>query len=557
MKKPRLFIIAIIIFLVLFSCHGVFSLYFLNDELLQMGAVQKFGILAGYLHVKTLGSILLGNGRVLGALLNGLFFYFFKDSAIPFAFFTIVIHTLNSYLAYLVAWKLTKNKNIAFITACVFAVPAAASQAFAWFGATTQTLGGMTFVLLALLLGIQGINEKKQSLRILAWFFAYIAFLFKESSFFVFPLLLLLPYVIKTKVEAIYWKKFAVITIVVLFFGVYKAFDYFGIHNVGSITPQTTTVVSKAVFQMGYFPLVSLGQFFIPSEFMHRFAPIFAKFNYTFMVNTTADDLATKVIVADLVSITLSFIFLIFIMIIYLRKPNYRKEIIFIAGWYVISFAPMAVFTYQRGTSYIESRYLYYSYFPVAMMIGYIVNEIRIYLEVYIKRRSITYAIMYVLLAIFIYKQTQLIQRSINENIAYGNEIKVAMSAIRNTYSTIPNKPIFYVEGDRKYFFDNNVLPFKLGSGYMLLLIFQNYPQISIDLIGENYLSKFFDQGYKEIGDKGFGYYWNKKDLFELFKANKDLSVEQVIGIYYYGDDKRVHNITQEIQNEIILHQRY
>ncbi|MFZ2769821.1 MAG: hypothetical protein WAZ50_01720, partial [Minisyncoccia bacterium] len=243
--------------------------------------------------------------------------------------------------------------------------------------------------------------------------------------------------------------------------------------------------------------------------------------------------------------------------IIYLRKPNYRKEIIFIAGWYVISFAPMAVFTYQRGTSYIESRYLYYSYFPVAMMIGYIVNEIRIYLEVYIKRRSITYAIMYVLLAIFIYKQTQLIQRSINENIAYGNEIKVAMSAIRNTYSTIPNKPIFYVEGDRKYFFDNNVLPFKLGSGYMLLLIFQNYPQISIDLIGENYLSKFFDQGYKEIGDKGFGYYWNKKDLFELFKANKDLSVEQVIGIYYYGDDKRVHNITQEIQNEIILHQRY
>ena len=557
MKKPRLFIAAIIISIVIFSCHGVFSLYFLNDELLQMGAVQKFGILTGYLHVKTLVSILLGNGRVLGALLNGLFFYFFKDSAIPFALFTIVIHTLNSYLAYLVAWKLTKNKNIAFITACVFSVPAAASQAFAWFGATTQTLGGMTFVLLALLLGIQGINEKKQSLRLLAWLFAYIAFLFKESSFFVFPLILLLPYVIKTKVETVYWRKFAVITIIVLFFGIYKAFDYFGIPNVGSITPQTTTVVSKAVFQMGYFPLVSLGQFFIPPEFMHRFAPTFAKFNYTFMVNTTADDLATKVIVADLVSITLSFIFLILIMIIYLRKPNYRKEIMFIAGWYVISFAPMAVFTYQRGTSYIESRYLYYSYFPVAMMIGYIMNEIRIYLELYVKRRSITHVIIYALLAIFIYKQIQLIQRSINENMAYGNDIKIAMSTIRNTYSTIPNKPIFYVEGDRKYFFDNNVLPFKLGSGYMLLLTFQNYPQISIDLIGENYLSKFFDQGYKEIGEKGFGYYWNKKDLFELFKANKDLSVEQVIGIYYYGNDQRVRDITQEIRSEIILNQRY
>jgi hypothetical protein len=518
-----------------------------------MGAVREYGILVGYAHVKSLFSILLGNGRVLGALLNGVFFYYFRDNPMPFAIFALVIQTLNSYLAYLVAKKITKNNHIAFITACVFSVPAAANQAVSWFGATTQTLGGMTFVFLALLAAIQGITWKKKSMQIASWVLAYIAFLFKESSFFVFPLLLVLPYVVVPRVQSVHWKKYAVILAALFIFGSYKTLEYFGI-SIGHLNSiRQLSVIGKALFQMVYFPLVSLGQFFIPAQFMHRFAPIFARFTYGFMATTTADDLATSVIVADMLSIMAAFILLIVVAIIYAKRNYLRRSILFILCWYVASFVPISVFTYQRGTSYVESRYLYFSYFPVAMMVGFMLDEVRIIFGSIIKNAKAAYVITYIILTLFLYKQVMLMQRGINENIVYGNDIKSAMQTIRTSYPVLPAKPIFFVEGDRKYFFDNNVLPFKLGTGYMLLLTFKDNPQISGKMIGDNYLYKFFDQGYKEIGDKGFGYFWNKKDLLNFFRTNKNLSVDQLVGIYYYGNDRRVLDTTSALRKEIIF----
>ena len=146
-------------------------------------------------------------------------------------------------------------------------------------------------------------------------------------------------------------------------------------------------------------------------------------------------------------------------------------------------------------------------------------------------------------------------QREINQNVLYGSDIKIAMSAIRDTYPTIPNKPIFYVEGDRDFFYPNNPLPFQLGTGYMLSLTFMSNPVIPKELFKESYLWHFFDQGYKEIGEKGFGYYWNKKDLVELFRTNKDISVNQLVGIYYYGNDQRVRDITSSITEYVLINQ--
>jgi hypothetical protein len=344
-----------------------------------------------------------------------------------------------------------------------------------------------------------------------------------------------------------------VIAVTLLIFGFYKTFEYFGI-SIGQLNSiRSVSVMSKAFFQIVYFPLVSLGQFFIPSQFMHRLAPLFARFNYGFMANTTADDLATSVIVADMISLFFSFVLLITMIIVYLKRTDFRKSIVFILSWYGISFVPMAVFTYERGSSYIESRYLYFSYFPVAVMVGFLLNELRRVLERMSIKKSVAWVVTYLILAFFISKQITLMQRGINENIVYGNDIKAAMLTIRDAYPVLPAKPIFFVEGDRKYFFDNNVLPFKLGTGYMLLLTFKDSPQIPMTMIGENYLSNFFEQGYKEIGDKGFGYYWNRSDLLELFKTNKSISVDQLVGIYYYGNDRRVRDTTSSIRKEVML----
>ncbi|MFZ2025199.1 MAG: hypothetical protein WAV51_02885 [Microgenomates group bacterium] len=555
MKKLNVVVFIILAFLVGVSCYRVFSLYFLNDELLLLGAVQGDGILVGYAHSKTLFDILLGNGRFLGGILNNISFYFFKDSAIPFAVFTLVIHTLNSYLAYLVAKKITKNDHIAFITACVFSVPATANQAISWFAATTQTLGGMTFVFLSILASVKGYTDKKRMWQIVAWIFAYIAFLFKESSFFVFPLLLLLPSFITVKAPRIQWKKYVYILTPLLILGGYKILQFFGIALNQLQNGESLLKIAKALFNMGFYPLVSLGQFFVPLRFMLRIAPAFSKFNYGFMENVAVDNPINSVLVGDLVSVILSFGFIIFMIYIYAKHKPFQKGMLFSLCWYILSFVPMAVFLNERNTSYVESRYLYFSFFPVAMMVGFFLTALRIKIETVMKNRVIAYMVVYSILAVFLYKQITLLQREINQNVLYGSGIKIAMSAIRGSYPTIPNKPIFYVEGDRDFFYPNNPLPFQLGTGYMLSLTFMSNPVIPKELFKESYLWHFFDQGYKEIGNKGFGYYWNKKDLVELFKTNKDISVDQLVGIYYYGNDQRVRDITSSITEYVLINQ--
>jgi hypothetical protein len=556
MKKIQILVFAILAFLVGISCYRVFFLYFLNDELLLLGAVRGGGILVGYAHVKTLVDILFGSGRFLGGFLNNLFFYFFHDNPMPFAVFALIVHTLNSYLAYLLAKKVTKNSHIAFITACVFSIPVAANQAISWFAATTQTLGGMTFVLLALLAAIDGLIQKKKQLQKAAWVLAYIAFLFKESSFFVFPLLLLLPYVVMQKVQPVYRKIYPLLLILFLGLGSYKTMQFFGMDMSHLLNSQYLLKLAKVAFNMWFYPLVSLGQFFVPLRFMLKIAPAFAKFNYGFMSDVTADNPVASVIVADMISITLSFICIILMMYVYFKNGNFRKSILFSLCWFVMSFIPMTVFLPERNTSYLESRYLYFSYFPVAMMVGFMLNEVRKIIGSIVKHASTAYVISYIILTLFIYKQVTLMQREINQNVMYGSDIRTAMSVIRSAYPALPDKPIFFVEGDRNFYYPNNVLPFQLGTGYMLSLTFISNPGIPKELFRDSYLWHFFDQGYKEIGDKGFGYFWNKKDLLNFFRTNKNLFVDQLVGIYYYGNDRRVRDTTPLIK-EYIVANRY
>lgn len=553
MKKINIVIFAILAFLVGFSCYRVFSLYYLNDEWLQLGSVYGSGVLAGYAGKLSLIDILLGKGRILGGLINNIFLYYFHDNPTPFAVFALVVHTINSYLAYLVAKKITKNNHIAFITACVFSVPAGAVQAISWFAATTQTLGGMTFVFLALFVAIRGITEKKKSMQIASWFLAYIAFLFKESSFFVFPLLLLLPYIVLQKVQPVYRKKYLFVLAFLFLLGAYKIMQFFGIDLNHLPSGQYLLTLAKAVFNMLFYPFVSLGQFFIPFRFMLRIAPAFATFNYGFMKKLPADNAISSVIVADMISITLSFIYISLMIYVYFKNRTLRKGILFSLCWFVMSFVPMAVFLYERNTSYVESRYLYFSYFPVALMVGFILGEVWKFINTIVKHKGIASVITYIILALFVYKQVTLMQREINQNIVYGNDIRTAISVFRTTYPILPDKPIFFVEGDRNYYYQNNVLPFQLGTGYMLGVTFMPNPSIPREVLRDNYLSRFFDQGYKEVGNKGFGYFWNKKDLLKLFRTNKNLSVNQLVGIYYYGNDRRVRDTTPSLRKEIMI----
>jgi Dolichyl-phosphate-mannose-protein mannosyltransferase len=550
MKKKtfNFIVVGLLIALVFFSSYGVFSLKFLNDEWRQLGYVRGAGIFAGLFDKYSVAQLLIGKGRFFGSLINDIFFYYFWENPLAFQIFGIVFHTLNTVLVYFLAKRITKQSGIALLTACFFSVPAAAHQSISWIATTTQTVGGMTFVLLSLLYAIKGVDERRVVYKALSWLIAYIAFLFKESCFFVFPILFLLPYFLVSN------QKIKVNKTLVIFFLLAAVFGLFEIAQLWGITMRTISTWGaqsayvRTFINMIFYPLVSLSQFFIPFRFMLRFAPAFAGFYYSFMAGAGESNRSASVIVGDLLSVIFSFSIILVTVSIYVKRKFLRKSILFALLFYVLSFTPVAVFLYERNTSYIESRYLYFAFFPVSFMVGIMFAEIKTILFSLLKNIKIAWVITLVIFALVLYKQMSLLKREIKQNVYYGNEIAYVMNLIRKTYPTIPEKPIFLVEGDRNYYYSEINMPFQAGPGFMLELTFARSPVISKQLLKTSYLVELTDQGYKEVGNQGFGYFRNRSELVDLFRSNPNLSVNQIVGMYYHGNDRTLSDTTESIR---------
>jgi len=534
-KKTNIIVFFILAFLVGISCYGIFSLNFLNDEWLQLGYVTGKGIFALYADKLTVLDILLGKGRFLGGIINNIFLYFFQDSPSPFAVFGFVFHLINSYLVYILTKEMTGKKMIAFITACVFSVPSTAHQAVSWLAATTQTLGGMTFVFLSLITGIKGLKKNNIGITFASWVLAYIAFLFKESSFFVFPLLFFLPLLIPNKRKNYFNIRYMTLFIPLIIFGLYKMIEFFNAPTGTLFSTSSLAYIGKSFVNMVFYPLVTLGHFFIPFRFMLRLSITFGSYYYSFLAGATESNRAASVIVADLLSIIISFAIVLAVFYIFLRRKQFQKSLWLAFFWYVLSFIPMAVFLPERNTSYLESRYLYFSYFPVAYIISLLMLEVKAIVETKFKNIKIAWGVLVIILSLFLWKQIVLMQREIQQNIVYGNDIVNSMKAIHSLYPSLPDKPIFLVEGDRNYYYAKINLPYQVGVGYMMALTFRDSPMIPKEIMTLSYFSKYSDYGYKEFGEKAFGFFGNREDLLNFFRNNPDVSTDQVVALYYHG----------------------
>jgi hypothetical protein len=548
LKSLNIIIFLFLAFIVGISCFGVFSLHFLNDEWIQLGNIYGSGIFREFTENTSVFEILSGKGRLLGALLNNVFFYIFWDNPIPFAVFAVVFHTLNSFLVYLVTREITGKKIISLITASVFCVPATAHQAISWFAATIQTVGSMTFVLVSVLMAIHGHKRKDIRLLILSWILAYVALLFKESSFFVFPILVILPYFTLPKIKKPFWW----IKLFVFFFPFLIKFNFFWqIPKDHIFSSDIFLAFLRSGINFIWYPLVSLGQFFIPFRFMLRFSLIFTRSIYSFMANVSEGNQVVNIIVTDLISVLASFVMIFVLAYIYARRAYLRKSILFAGIWFVLTFGPISVFLYNRNYSYIESRYLYFSFFAIAMMVGIITEEfINIFYSLF-KNKAIAWGITIALFSVFLLKQVTLLRREIQQNILYGDDITFIMTEVKKIFPKIPPNPIFFVEGDRTFFLTDTHLPLQLGPGYMLMLAYTPDPSVSKDLLKMNYLDGLTDQGYEEVDGKGYGYFFDKDKLLHLYQSDKDLSVNQIIGMYYFGNDRRLVDTTETIRKYV------
>lgn len=136
---------------------------------------------------------------------------------------------------------------------------------------------------------------------------------------------------------------------------------------------------------------------------------------------------------------------------------------------------------------------------------------------------------------------TRRILQDLSKEKAISDERKNFISQLKEMQLTLSQgKNIFFITSDEDYYATGNKVPFQQGTGYTLMVLYYDSGKIPSQLLAEDFLFEIGSQGYKEIGGKGFGYFWDPQELKSQLKAN-DLSDNSVIFLNYNSEDRKLY----------------
>jgi len=214
-----------------------------------------------------------------------------------------------------------------------------------------------------------------------------------------------------------------------------------------------------------------------------------------------------------------------------------------------LSFVPVAFALPQRNSSYIDSRLLYNSMISVSIWFACIFSYISKKLE---KISSLLTPIFFFLLVLVIYKQMTITMREVKGVAITGKQMTTFIASFKKyevNYEGV-SKPVYYFSSDKNFFYNNNKLPFLLGSGYIISLL--DYPsgRIPKEALKNEFLVDFGAQGYIEDKTKGYGYYYDYQELLKSLQDNL-FNVDQVIAYRFDSNTNKVSDITDKIRQQL------
>ena len=148
MKRNIFLFIGFLVGLSLIVYWPIFGMFFLQDEWLSLGHILVEGIRHPFAGVNFI-QFVFGEDRSLARILGMIFFGYFRLNTFPVAVFSLFLHTVNSYLVFLLAKKLIKNTPTSFLAGIIFLVSSVASNTVLWFGTSIGTIPATTLILSA------------------------------------------------------------------------------------------------------------------------------------------------------------------------------------------------------------------------------------------------------------------------------------------------------------------------------------------------------------------------------------------------------------------------
>jgi len=528
---------------IVFAYFGLWNTFFQQDEWASLGFVQANGIW-GNIGSYSVIELLSGKERILGSILNNLFHYFAPLHPVIFSYFAITLHWVNAMLVYLLFVRMTKAKWASLFGAVFFAVCAQASQAVSWISANTTTLPNAFFVLLSLHFLLLAVERKQKKLIAWSFVFAYISFLFKESSLF---LIIFLPlfYQMKSKAslkELV--KVFWLLGVLLVITSVVRLTILGGAEGQGGIyVTRGNDTAERMIFHALLYPAIGMSQVFIPKEILFPMIERMPTVAYGFLAGNPLRQIIGLIPVGDILSLFASLLLVLGIGSIFIKYKDQRTNIWFSLLFMVLGFLPFIVLD-RPASTYLESRYYYLPAIGAGLLFALGISSFgRMAQSEKNGILSLTFSICLVLVSVgYLYKNAVYIRRAVRLDTLIASERKDFLKQMDMLVPTVADKPIFLLTGDSPGYYGISDLsvPFQQGMGYTIMVWFYKSGKIPPDLLSSMFLWNINAQGYKETSFGGFGYFWDEKAFAEFRKNTPEIVDEQVIRLRYKSGEKKL-----------------
>ncbi len=546
--------IVLLISIVFFLFWGITKTFYQQDEWHGMGDILSLGVNSISLTNSGIIDLLLGGSRILSNSLVYFFYSRFPFNVLPISLFILVFHAINSVLVFVLCYKFTKKVAPAFLGSLFFVVNAVSSGSIVWPASGIATLPATFFILISLITFFEFLKQEKSRWLILSFLSLYVSLFFKETAaplFFLLPIssLLFVRYSLKEFTKT-FWPFFTLFFILV-------GLRFIQFQNISTSQDLFLTGASKniplALLTRSFlYPVTSFSLIYIPSELILPIVKQLTWIYYPFFPPELYD-LVAQTTVLDMVSVLFSSVILFFLFVLFRSSTRQTKNmVIFVIGFILLSFLPYIIIS--KSYSYLESRYYYVSAIGAGLLISLI--SVRA-LQVFGKR---TIIFLFLILIYFFALHVKIVKSQIEQQIQFSQERINILSSITNVKPDLTHKNIFYITGDRTYYITGgNYIPMQQGMGNTLLVWYMgngSAPKQFLKLISEYYLWELVGgQGYKEVDNYGFGYFWDIDKLEKVVKENK-LTKTDIVAFFYNSKEQKIINITDNIVSKIFENEK-
>ncbi|MBI5449194.1 hypothetical protein HY948_02645 [Candidatus Gottesmanbacteria bacterium] len=550
MKK--IFWILSIIIIAVITFWDFSGMYFQQDEWHSFGFILSEGI--KYITLDHSLLTLLINDRVGARAIMYALFSLVGLSSVWYAALAFVLHSINTFLVGIIAYAVTKRKTVAWLASLLFFTNSVSHQAYSWFGTFAGSAVSVLFVLLSVYAYIKFMARNNPLLKHLSLLFLWISFFFKETGLFLFGFYPLWYFFAKNrKFSTTIWENilFLVYGVIIVMVRLQELFAPAGEANV-LITARNG--FSGLLANTLLYPISAVSQLFIPSQILYAWTnQLVSLFFSGIESGSTAFDLASQVTMGNALSVVLSCItFIGALAWIKRAKGNMRGIIIGSLLFLSLSFLPYIVI--RKGEAYLEPRY-YYAGAAAAALLGAMM------LGSFIASKKVFYRLMGI---IIVFLLIGVHMRIIRQDLAFqkdvGEERRRIISTITASAPKLPEKIVFYVTGDTRYYgLEELAVPFQSGLGQVLLLHYSMNGQIDpkffhdgsfLTTQDQGFLYDTVAQGYKEKNGRGFGYFWSERELAAAVKTF-NIPKASVYAWQYHGENHILEDITQTTRKNL------